>query len=171
MNYFQLNPATGTVAPSFASLFAVYNGANNFAAALAAPTATLTRGAPLGNGTTLTTNQRTQLALNAGSVACVTGMITCTAVIAKCGASPYFVLHAGSGVLDTAAQDTLTQLMNAFGPGGQAVYVIPEHAHVLTYRNDVDALNALGYDTCFITCPGGSIGSVRVNGVGDLYLL
>lgn len=171
MNYFVLDPANGTTAPNFANLFAAYNAANNFATALAAPTATLTRGAPLGNGTTLTTNQRTQLALGAPNIACVTGMITCTAVIAKCGASPYFVLHAGSGVLDTAAQDTLTQLMNAFGPGGQAVYVIPEHAHVLTYMNDVNALNALGYDTCFITFPGGSIGSVQVNGAGALYLL
>lgn len=170
MNYFQLDPANGATAPNFANLFAAYNAVNNFAAALAAPSGTLNRGAPMGNGTNLLTNQRTQLALGAPNIACVAGMMTCTAVIAKCGGSPYFVLHAGSGMLDADARNTLNQLMATFGPAGQAVYVIPRHIYVAGYQRDIDELNALGYDICFITNPGESISSVQVNGAGDLYL-
>ena len=170
MNYFVLDPANGTTAPNFANLFAAYNAANNLPRRWPRPQRPLREGRP-GNGTTLTTNQRTQLALGAPNIACVTGMITCTAVIAKCGASPYFVLHAGSGVLDTAAQDTPDTADERIRPGRPGGIRDPRTRSCADLYERCERTQRAGLRHLLYHLPGGSIGSVQVNGAGALYLL
>lgn len=169
MKYCQVNQQGGL---NFQTLFHGYNANANFAAAQGGP-AGICAGNYLGQGTNLFTNQSTMLSLN-GGVASVTGLITCTALIAKCGAhSNYFVAHLNGGYVDAATVNKLQQLKDTDPQASaQAVYVVPNEAQLSSYMDDINAISSLGYEVCFITRHNADqkISSVSINSQGDMFI-
>lgn len=166
MKYCQVN-AEGAL--NFNELFADYNSNVDFEAAVSDPVA-ITAGNVLQTETMLGENCCKVLEENNESVS-VVGLITCTALIAKCGQSNYFVMHVGSGYITDDTKEKLRQLANAYPNGRrQAVYVIPNQEYLNTYKDNIEEISRLEYETCFITRQTGVIGTVQIKGNGDMCI-
>lgn len=172
MLYYQITDDKNHLTPNWDHFFQSYNGNQNFDEAVANP-GTAFRGTKLTSGNMLTTSQDLMLNRQETSSAIVVGMLTCTALAARCGAnSEIYVCHVGSGFISDSIIQKLQQLKEKYpNEIPQAVYVVPKIEWLETYKDDVNKLVAQGYQTCLIGPKmGRDIGSVTVDVGGNFFI-
>lgn len=168
--YYQVTNDPKNIFPDWDHLFSNYNVNWSFDSAVSNPQL-MFRGNRKPLHRCLGTRESTMIGLQDDCNVAVVGMITCTALIARCGVqSEIYVCHVNAGYIDSQISDTLRQLKNP-NHMPQAIYVLPSSEYLDTYREDVNQLIQLGYQTCIVApMPEEKISTVVVNR-SELYVI
>jgi hypothetical protein len=175
MVYFQI--ADGGVIPNWENLFSDYdNKSLAFGAAIEKEPQKVSRGNfQNGNEVKIGPDEWTAFDQQPGCGATVAPLNTCTALIARCGeSSEILAYHLKGGDVSGNAVNELNRLRSSWSSEqaqAQAIYVIPHYEDIESYKEDVEKLQKVGYQVCFIVpSEGKPITMVRVDGDGTISM-